>query len=481
MQIIHHGGGQGVTGSCHELVIGPKNSLLIDCGLFQGSDASTTGSAFEQLQIDFNLASVQALLLTHCHLDHVGRIPYLLMAGFEKKIYCTEATARLLPLVLEDAVKIGLTRDNALISSLLKKINNLLVPVPYDRKIKIPIAGPESEFGHSSEVGGRVTGACPPISEVRFRQAGHILGSAYIEVFITTEQQSTKVVFSGDLGAPYTPLLPAPKSPYSADILVLESTYGDRLHEGRNQRRQQLQKIIETCFENRGTVLIPAFSIGRTQELLYEIEQIIHQSANKEAAKGISWEDLDIIVDSPLASRFTEAYQELRPLWDREALRKIKQGRHPLDFEQLLTIDSHEEHLRTISYLQTSGRPAIVIAASGMCSGGRIMNYLKALIEDPRTDIVFIGYQAKGTPGRKIRKYGPRKGYVMIDGKKYSIQAGVYTLNGYSAHADQKNLLRFVNGMRKKPAEIKLVHGEKKAKTALQSLLSEKYPEIEFA
>jgi metallo-beta-lactamase family protein len=481
MQIIHHGGGQGVTGSCHELVIDPKNSLLIDCGLFQGSDASTTGSAFEQLQIDFDLASVQALLLTHCHLDHVGRIPYLLLRGFDKKIYCSEATARLLPLVLEDAVKIGLTRDSALISSLLKKIKNLLVPVPYDRKIKIPIAGLDSEFGHYSEVGGHVTGACPPICEVRFRQAGHILGSAYIEVVVKKEQQSTKVVFSGDLGAPYTPLLPSPKSPYSADILVLESTYGDRLHEGRRQRRQQLQKIIETCFENRGTVLIPAFSIGRTQELLSEIEQIIHQAGQKEAARGIKWEDLDIIVDSPLASRFTETYKELRPLWDREALRKVKQGRHPLDFEQLLTIDSHAEHLRTITYLQKSGRPAIVIAAGGMCSGGRIMNYLKALLGDPRTDIVFIGYQAKGTPGRKIRKYGPRQGYVMLDHKKYTIQAGVYTLNGYSAHADQQNLLRFVKGMRRKPSEIRLVHGEKKARLALQRLLIEHFPEIEFA
>ena len=464
MQIIHHGGEQGVTGSCHELTIDATSSLLIDCGLFQGSEVSPGGASFDRLQIDFPLASVQALLITHCHIDHVGRIPYLLMAGFAKKIYCTEATARLLPIVLEDAVKIGLTRDRSLISSFLKKIDTLLVPVPYDQKITIPFANRASE--------------AKPV-EIRFRQAGHILGSAYLEIVVKKGKQKTKVVFSGDLGAPYTPLLPAPKSPSSADILVLESTYGDRLHEGRRQRRLQLQRIIETSFENRGTVLIPAFSIGRTQELLAEIEQIIHQSGKKEAARGIAWEDLDIIVDSPLASRFTEVYQELSTLWDREALRKVRQGRHPLDFEQLLTIDSHDEHLRTIDYLQKSGRPAIVFAASGMCSGGRIMNYLQALIEDPRTDIVFIGYQAKGTPGRKIRKYGPKKGYVMLERKKYSIQAGVHTINGYSAHADQKNLLQFVSGMRKKPTEIKLVHGDKKAKAALRSLLLEKFPEIE--
>lgn len=462
MQIIHHGGAEGVTGSCHELIIDHQNSLLVDCGLFQGAEVSPKGSSFDQLQIDFPLDTVSALLVTHCHIDHVGRIPYLLMAGFDKKIYCTEATARLLPIVLEDALKIGVTRDTHLIQSLLKKIDHLLVPITYNHKVDIT-------DGFDLPNQDRV--------QIRFRAAGHILGSAYIEIFVQKEKNKTKVVFSGDLGAPYTPLLPSPKSPYSADILVLESTYGDRLHSGRKQRRNELQKIVETCFENRGTVLIPAFSIGRTQELLYEIEQIIHQSGKKEAAQGITWEDLDIIVDSPLASKFTQVYKELRPLWDREALRKTKQGRHPLGFEQMLTIDSHEEHLRTIRYLKTSGRPAIVIAASGMCSGGRIVNYLKALIEDPRTDIVFIGYQAKGTPGRKIRKYGLRKGYVVLDGKKLSIRAGVYTINGYSAHADKDNLIRFVKGMRRKPSYIRLVHGDRTARNALRASLIEVLPD----
>ena len=463
MQIVHHGGAEGVTGSCHELIVDQQNSLLVDCGLFQGAEVSSNGSSFDQLQIDFSLDDVSALLVTHCHIDHVGRIPYLLMAGFDQKIYCTEATARLLPIVLEDAIKIGFTKDSRLIRSLLKKIESLIVPVSYNQKIDI-----SNRFNLLNQ--DRV--------EIRFQPAGHILGSAYIEVFVKKEKKVTKVVFSGDLGAPYTPLLPSPKSPYAADILVLESTYGDRLHEGRKQRRNQLQKIIETCFENRGTVLIPAFSIGRTQELLYEIEQIIHQSGEKEAAKGICWEDLDIIVDSPLASKFTKIYKELRPLWDKEALRKVEQGRHPLDFDQLLTIDTHEEHLRTIDYLKKSGRPAIVIAASGMCSGGRILNYLKALINDPRTDIVFIGYQAKGTPGRKIRKYGPKKGYVVLDGKKFSIQAGVYTINGYSAHADKDNLIRFVKGIKRKPAVIKLVHGERSARNALGDSLMEIFPDI---
>ncbi|MBU3915500.1 MBL fold metallo-hydrolase [bacterium] len=460
--LIHHGGAEGVTGSCHELLYDDNRSLLIDCGLFQGAEAIDENSNHKKLEVDFAIDSIEALLITHCHIDHVGRIPYLLAAGFDKKIYCTEATASLLPLVLEDALKIGFTKDRDLIGSFLKKFNKMIVPVPYGKRIAI-------SDDEDSETNRKV--------EVRFKPAGHILGSAYIEVFVGKGLNYQKIVFSGDLGAPYTPLLPAPKSPYSADLLVLESTYGDRIHEGRKTRKKALRQVIEKCFENRGTVLIPAFSIGRTQELLYEIEQIIYQFGGNSAAEGIKWEDLDIIVDSPLANKFTEVYKELKDCWDKEAKRKVHRGRHPLSFEQLLTIESHQEHERIVKYLKQSGRPAIVIAASGMCSGGRIMNYLKALIEDLRTDILFVGYQAKGTPGRDIQKYGPRHGYVVLDERKYNIKAGVYTISGYSAHADQQNLIRFVKGMRQKPTEIRLIHGDQHAKTALCSKLKDNFPE----
>ena len=462
ISITHHGGAEGVTGSCHELVLDDKRSLLIDCGLFQGAEASSRGASSTSPEIDFPIESVQALLITHCHIDHVGRIPYLLAAGFNRRIYCSQATARLLPLVMEDALKIGFTRNRSLIKRFQKKLHDLIEPVPYGKKIGIP--------------GDGVVTGDSQIS-IRFRSAGHILGSAYIEVFIGKGRQSKKVVFSGDLGAPYTPLLPSPKSPYSADLLVLESTYGDRVHQGRKTRREMLRKVIDKCFRNRGTVLIPAFSMGRTQELLYEIEQIIHRFGKQKIAEGINWNDLDIIIDSPLAARFTEVYKDLKDCWDKEALRKLRRGRHPLSFEQLLTIDSHDEHQRTVDYLKQSGRPAIVIAASGMCSGGRIVNYLKALLEDSRTDIVFVGYQAAGTTGRVIQKYGPGKGYVQIDGRKYDIKAGVYTISGYSAHADQQNLIRWVKGMRKRPTEIKLVHGDNTAKQTLQKHLQQDFPE----
>jgi metallo-beta-lactamase family protein len=314
--------------------------------------------------------------------------------------------------------------------------------------------------------------------KIKLQPAGHILGSAFVEIQTGKGPQKHTVVFSGDLGAPYTPLLPAPKAPYRADTLVLESTYGDKTHPGRKESVQILQTRIESCFKNRGTILIPAFSIGRTQELLYEIEQIIHRQGRRLAAQGIPWEDLDIIVDSPLANKFSEVYKTLASCWDGEAIRRVQLGRHPLSFEQLLTINDHQEHLCTIDYLKQSGRPSIVIAARGMCSGGRIVNYLKGLIEDPRTDILFVGYQAKGTIGRKIQKYRPQNGYVQMDNKRYTIAAGVETISGYSAHARQDNLLRFIKGIRKKPSLIRLVHGEPHAQEALQEKIGAAFPEI---
>jgi metallo-beta-lactamase family protein len=277
-------------------------------------------------------------------------------------------------------------------------------------------------------------------------------------------------VFSGDLGAPYSPLLPAPKSPFRCDELIIESTYGDRQHEGRRLRRKRLRQTVERCLKNKGTVLIPAFSIGRTQELLYELEEIIHRAMTKRSTskQAEQWQNLDIIVDSPLASGFTAHYRALKTLWDAEARAKVKVGRHPLSFEQLITISSHQEHMQTVNYLAQSGRAAIVIAASGMCAGGRMQNYLKALLPDPRTDVVFIGYQAKGTPGRDIQTYGPRGGFVYLDGQKIEIQAGIHTLGGYSAHADQKDLVNFVKRMRYKPTDIRIVHGDDEAKAALK-------------
>jgi metallo-beta-lactamase family protein len=457
--ITHHGAVDGVTGSCHQLSLADGQSLLVDCGLFQGAETSGEGAGADRLAVTFPVDRVRALVVSHVHIDHVGRIPYLLAAGYRGPIVCSQASAALLPLVLEDALKVGFTRDQVLIERFLAQIRSQLVALPY-------------KAWHSVITGD-------PGLRVKLSPAGHILGSAYVECELTQGSDRQRIVFSGDLGAPYTPLLPAPASPYAADVVVLESTYGDRRHESRKDRRQRLQALCEHAFGNKGSLLIPAFSIGRTQELLYELEEIIHRNRDRPAAPGIAWDDLDIIVDSPLAADFTAGYAQLRDHWDAEARRKVARGRHPLAFEQLTTIDDHATHLRTVDYLARTARPAIVIAASGMCSGGRIVNYLKAMLGDPRHDVLFTGYQASGTPGRDIQKYGPKGGYVILDGQRYPIRAGIHTLGGYSAHADQKDLLNFIGRMRRLPRQVRLVHGDAAAKQALAAALRQQHPEID--
>lgn len=452
--ILHHGAVNGVTGSCHELRIDKNSSVLIDCGLFQGTEVSGKGASSSSLQIDFPIDHIKALLVTHVHIDHVGRIPYLLAAGFKGPIYCSEPSAVLLPLVLEDAVKIGFTKNRSLIDRFLSQLKVRLVPVPY---------------GKWQPVEGLIDNQL----SISFKRAGHILGSAYIECRVLRPAGIKKVIFSGDLGAPHTPLLPAPKSPYSADVVVLESTYGDRCHEGRKQRQSVLRGSILKALRNKGVILIPAFSIGRIQELLYELEDIIHRHRNKRVTADLNWSDLQVIVDSPLASRFTKVYRKLKPFWDAEAKGRIRQGRHPLSFDQLTTIDSHSQHQKIVNYLAHSPQPCIVLAASGMCSGGRIVNYLKALIEEPRNDILLVGYQAQGTPGRAIQQYGDSHGYVDLDGQRFTINAGVYTLPGYSAHADQSNLINFIGRMRRMPGEVRIVHGDSGAKAVLKQKLIE--------
>jgi metallo-beta-lactamase family protein len=455
-EIHHHGAVSGVTGSCHELRVDDGNGVLIDCGLFQGAETSGEGADAERLEIEFPIDTIRALLLTHCHIDHVGRIPYLLAAGFKGPIYCSIPTGILLPLVLEDALKVGFTRNWRLIGRFLKQIHKQLVPLDYRRWSEVPLHDSARQL------------------QVKFQPAGHILGSSYIECQVKGQPKPVKVVFSGDLGATYAPLLPAPRAPYSTDILVMESTYGDREHSGRRQRKARLKAVVERCAKDRGVMLIPAFSIGRTQELLYELEGIIHLHGPDAVSPSQAWEDLEIIVDSPLASRFTEVYRQLSPYWDKEARRRFAGGRHPLSFEQLTTLNTHAEHLAAVRYLKKTARPTIVIAASGMCAGGRIVNYLKALVSDPRTDVLFVGYQARGTPGRIIQTYGPRGGYVELNGKRYDIRAGIHTLSGYSAHADRRNLINFVMRMRRRPQQIRLLHGDPHAKQALKRGLVQK-------
>lgn len=449
--IIHHGGADGVTGSCHRLQISPDHAILVDCGLFQGEDLKGQ-SSFERHQIEFAVDDVIALVVTHVHIDHIGRLPYLMAAGFKGPIICTPPSARLLPLVIEDALKIGFTRDRRLIERFLDTVEMHLDPSPYgtwksllnDERYKV---------------------------KVRLQNAGHILGSAYVEIDVEDERASldNRYVFSGDLGPPDTPLLPDPTPLERADVLVLESTYGDRRHEGRRTRRAQLKEMIYRAQREGGSVVIPAFSIGRTQELLYEIETLVHERLHErqEEEKG---ERPLIIVDSPLAARFTEVYRDLKPWWDSEAKERLDQGRHPLSFDGLVTVDSHDDHLAMVEHLATTNTWAIVIAASGMATGGRVVNYLKRLLPDPRHIVLFVGYQADGTPGRQIQR-AKSGSEVVVDRERITVNAYVKSISGFSAHADQQDLVQFVCGSKGRIGKIRLVHGSSAAQKSLRKHL----------
>lgn len=460
-KLVHHGAIETVTGSCHQLCMDAVNHLLIDCGSVQSAENSgVTGFGFSP-------ASIRALLLTHVHNDHVGRIPELLASGYKGSIICSEPSAHLLPLVMEDILGIQFGRDSAQVNRHLDAIGKRIIALPFDSWFEL-IA---TESLHC---------------RVRLQRAGHILGSACIECDLTypLENRSQRVVFSGDLGASNTPFLPAPRPPERADVLVLESTYGDRLHEDRNTRQGRLEQLIDKALEDKGTVLISAFSLGRTQELLYELEDILHRKGLSGAfavdpasdeASMVDWPQLPIILDSPLASRFTKVYQSFSDYWSEDARERLQQGRAPLGFSQLITVDSHASHLQVVNYLTSTARPAIVIAGNGMCAGGRIVNYLKAMLGDSRHNVLFVGYQARGTPGAAIQMHGPRGGYVELDRERFDILAGVSTVNGYSAHADQAGLVAFVTGMDEWPAQIRLVHGEPTAKKSLGQVLEHKY------
>ena len=389
----------------------------------------------------------------------------------------------------------GFTRDKKIVERFLETVESRLLPLAY--KQWYPLRKEESLQ-----------------LKVRLQRAGHILGSAYVELDLkqrdsaSSPWKSHRTVFSGDLGAPYAPLLPAPKSPYKADTLVIESTYGNRVHESRRERKLRLKAVVERALADGGTVLIPAFSIGRTQELIYEFESIVHDLVGEHVgapalvrgglpANGsvphpshsrasplpqvdsISWQELPIIVDSPLAAKFTKVYRKLKPYWDEEALQRVKAGRHPLSFENLITVDSHEDHMRLVRYLAETRKPAIVIAASGMAAGGRIVNYLKAMLGDARHNVLFVGYQVKGTPGYQILKasrHSPasrllRGVSVELDGEWFEIKAGVESIGGDSAHADRENLLTFVRGMRRWPSQVRIVHGGDQGREGLRSAL----------
>ena len=360
------------------------HNLLVDCGITQGHDVSVPIENWpvKPAEIDF-------IFLTHAHIDHIGLLPTLIQQGFKGEIIGSHPTMALILPMLEDAMQFEELR-----ASERKKIARTIDDLAWG-----------FEFGDAFDLGKDVF--------FELGRAGHILGSCFIR--LEDRKDGAAVVFSGDLGNVDTPILNDPESAGRADVLFLESTYGDRLHGDRAHRMERLAEVLDHCLSDGGKVFIPAFSLGRTQEILYELDRIFSNAEYKSRFPRLaSGARPPVFVDSPLGLEITRIYSGLSEYWDEEAKALLKAGDHPINFEQLYGIEKHVEHARL---LEVKG-PAVIIAGSGMCTGGRIVNHLVAGIERPENDVVFVGYQADGTPGRAIQGHAGGNGTVAPEWKE---------------------------------------------------------------
>ena len=432
-KVYHLGAENCVTGSS-QLLSAKDIHILIDCGMVQGKDSHIpiTSWPVRPDKIDY-------LFLTHAHIDHIGRLPELIDHGFDGEIITTHPTKALLGPMLQNALSFTdySERDQ---DKLLSKIDELSWGFEFNE-----------QFGLKKGL------------QFRLGRAGHILGSCFVQI----SSSHFSVVFSGDLGPKNTPILCEPDIPDPCDVLVLESTYGDRFHADRTKRIEQLGKILSQALSDNGKVYIPSFALGRSQELIYEMDRLFTDPHWQVRYPSLT-KQIPVFIDSPLGTEITKIYSKLSPFWDKEARELLRRGDHPIDFDHLYIVESHHHHRKL---LEMDG-PAIIIAGSGMCHGGRIVNHLKQGLERSENDVLFVGYQAKGTPGRDIIKYSRYpSGYVRIEGERLDINAKIYQLSGYSAHADQADLVDWVRQIPEKPGKIKLVHGELNSQTALYKAL----------
>ncbi|MBL4938031.1 MBL fold metallo-hydrolase [Clostridium sp. YIM B02515] len=432
-----------VTGSCHLLKINDKK-VLLDCGLYQGKDEKEKGNE----NFEFNPKEIDYVILSHAHIDHSGRIPLLYKRGFKGEVICTEATRDLCSVMLPDS---GHIMEMEVEWKNRKRIRQGLEPIEplYTAKL--------------AEISTYLFRSCAYNKwievfeglKVRFRDAGHLLGSSIIELKIKEKDKNeVKLVFSGDLGNKNLPIIKDPTYIDSADYVIMETTYGDRIHEKIENEFEQLVKIIRTTFKRGGNVIIPSFAVGRTQEVLYVLNKYIETEKLK---------DIEVYVDSPLAHASTKIFEKYSEVYDDEAKKILKSGNNPLYFEGLKFSESPEESAR-INKIQSG---AIVISASGMCEAGRIKHHLKHNLWRKECSIVFVGYQAEGTLGRAILD-GAKK--VRIFGEEIAVNAEIYALQGLSGHADQSGLLDWIKGFKTKPKEILLVHGDEEARTEFKKL-----------
>lgn len=447
MDIKFCGAANVVTGS-NFLITTDEHKILLDCGMFQG------GKELERLNYEpfpYNPAEIDYLILSHAHIDHSGRIPKLVKEGFKGKILSTKATYDLCRIMLLDSAKIQESDVEWENRKRLRAGKELIEPL---------YTVDDAEFSlkfFETYLHGQKIGIGDDI-KIRFRDAGHILGSSIVELWIKDGQDEIKLVFSGDLGMPDRPIIRDPEYIDDADYLIIESTYGNRLHDEYNQSTEKLIDIINKTAHRGGTVIIPSFAVGRTQEIIYGLNKYYE---NKELDEYLK---IPVYVDSPMAVAATEVFQRHSSTFDKEAKELILDGDNPFKFQNLRYITDQNESVA----LNKSKYPKVIISSSGMANAGRIRHHLKHNIWDESNSIIFVGYQAEGTLGRIILD-GAKK--VKILGEEVAVKAEIYNLQGFSGHADQRVLFNWVSNFKKKPAKVFVVHGEEESALALSKLI----------
>ncbi len=442
--VTSYGATEEVTGSCHLLEIdGVK--ILIDCGMFQGEEEDKNQHPFA-----FKASDIDYILLTHAHLDHIGRVPKLIKEGFNGKIYATEATKELAYIILMDSAKIM----NEDFETKYKKAARKAV----EKKVQPPLYGPLdvlTTFNSQWIIPQYDTyfELCEGISIV-YRNAGHIIGSAFIEISYMQDGTSHTVVFSGDIGNNNNLILPHLQKCKKADTLYVESTYGDRNHQPIKATLAEFKEVVTQTLAHGGNVLIPSFAVERTQEILYLLRAMYENGELPPRAK--------VFLDSPMASKATDVYQNYSEQLNQNAQENIRENGSAFNFEALTFSDTPEES-KAIN--EISGN-AIIIAGSGMCNGGRITRHFKHRIWESKNAIIFVGYQATGTLGREIVEGAE---WIKLYDEDIIVKASIHTINGFSAHADQDGIVKWISKI-KKLKKIVLIHGEKEA----QSLFKER-------
>ncbi len=456
MKVTFLGATKTVTGS-NFLVEGAGKRFLVDCGMYQGQ-------ATDELQNEspflFDVSGIDFMLLTHAHIDHSGRIPKLYNEGYRNPIFATKATCDLCSIMLPDSGHIQEMEAEWKNKKRKRKGEKEIPPIytAEDAARCLEVFRP-IKYDELIEI--------DPNIHVRFNDAGHMLGSSIIEIWVREDDKETKIVFTGDIGNNDIPLLSEPTMIESADFLVMESTYGNRLHIRNDQKAEEFLKIVSETLDKGGTVVIPSFAVGRTQEILYELNNLKETKHDEEFYR--EYETImraPVYVDSPLAISATEVFEDNMDLFDEETKKIMQSGDNPLEFPGLKFTKTADESKE----LNERNESAIIISASGMCEVGRIKHHLKHNLWNPNNTILFVGYQAPGTLGRKIVE-GAKT--VKIFGEEIAVNARIEYIEGYSGHADQEWLLNFIYSFFTKPKHIFLVHGEPEGQKVLRDKIIE--------